>query len=187
MQAGEKPQGLYTLTVPTGGGKTVSSMAFALRHALHNGARRIIYIIPYTSIIEQTQEIFEDIFGADNVVAHYANVEYPVDESGDLSEVDRRRYLAAENWDAPIILTTAVQFFESLFGNRPARCRKLHNIAGSVLEVVYEQTDTSDLRPHECRRISARFCGIPAQRNWTGRRRTESVSCWNTFSNRPTT
>lgn len=148
MQAGEKPQGLYTLTVPTGGGKTVSSMAFALRHALHNGARRIIYIIPYTSIIEQTQEIFEDIFGAENVVAHYANVEYPVDESGDLSEVDRRRYLAAENWDAPIILTTAVQFFESLFGNRPARCRKLHNIAGSVL--IFDEAQMlpiNDLRP----------------------------------------
>lgn len=140
MQAGQKPRGLYTLSVPTGGGKTVSSMAFALCHALCTGARRIIYVIPYTSIIEQTQEVFEKIFGAENIVAHYANVEYPANESGNLNAADQRRYLATENWDAPIILTTAVQFFESLFSNRPARCRKLHNIAGSVL--IFDEAQT---------------------------------------------
>lgn len=133
MKAGKRRKGLYTLTVPTGGGKTVGSMAFALRHALENAQRRIIYVIPYTSIIEQTQAVFEEIFGAENVVAHYANVEYDSDENGDMSARDRRRYLASENWDAPVILTTAVQFFESLFGNRPSCCRKLHNIAGSVI------------------------------------------------------
>lgn len=133
LQAGECPRGIFTLSVPTGGGKTIGSMAFALRHALHTGARRVIYVIPYTSIIEQTQATFEKVFGAENVIAHYANVEYSTDENGALSDEDRRRYLAAENWDAPIILTTAVQFFESLFASRPARCRKLHNIAGSVL------------------------------------------------------
>ena len=121
-------RGLFSLTVPTGGGKTVSSMAFALRHALSNGLRRIIYIIPYTSIIEQTQTVFEEIFGKENVVAHYANVDFGDDENDDSP---RRR--AAENWNAPIILTTAVQFFESLFANRSSRCRKLHNIAQSVL------------------------------------------------------
>ena len=130
LDKGESPPGLFTLTVPTGGGKTVASMAFALRHALRNGFRRILYIIPYTSIIEQTQRVFEDIFGAENVLAHYANVDYKNEEN---SEKPNLHYLATENWDAPIILTTAVQFFESLYGNRSSRCRKLHNIAGSVI------------------------------------------------------
>lgn len=133
MDAAPREKGLYTLTVPTGGGKTVSSMAFALRHALANGQRRIIYVIPYISIIEQTQTVFKQIFGPENVVAHYADVVYRTDENGNLSDRDNRRYLASENWDAPIILTTAVQFFESLFGNRPSKSRKVHNIAGSVI------------------------------------------------------
>ncbi len=137
MDAGDRERGLYTLTVPTGGGKTVGSMAFALRHAIRNGQRRILYVIPYTSIIEQTQRVFEEIFGEENVVAHYANIEYKTDENGDMCDADRRRYLASENWDAPIILTTAVQFFESLFGNRPACCRKLHNIVESV--VIFDE------------------------------------------------
>lgn len=141
-------KGIYTLTVPTGGGKTVSSMAFALRHALTQGCRRIIYIIPYTSIIEQTYAIFEQIFGEENVVAHYANISYPTDENGKLSDVDKKRILATENWDAPIILTTAVQFFESLFSNRSSSCRKLHNIADSVLIFDEAQMIPADtLRP----------------------------------------
>ena len=122
---GEMP-GLFSLTVPTGGGKTIASMAFALKHLLANNMHRIIYVIPYISILEQTQKIFEDVFGAQNVVAHYSNVEFGDDEN------DNRR-LAAENWDAPIILTTSVQFFESLFANKSSRCRKLHNIAKSVI------------------------------------------------------
>ncbi|MFV0350912.1 MAG: CRISPR-associated helicase Cas3' [Oscillospiraceae bacterium] len=130
LNAGSRPKGLYSLTVPTGGGKTVSSMAFALRHALANNRRRIIYVIPYTSIIEQTQQVFEEILGAESVIAHYANVEYSTDESGMPTD---KRYLATENWDAPIIVTTAVQFFESLYGNRSSRCRKLHNMVNSVI------------------------------------------------------
>ncbi|MEG2526719.1 MAG: CRISPR-associated helicase Cas3' [Oscillospiraceae bacterium] len=122
--------GLFTLTVPTGGGKTIGSMAFALRHAIAHGKNRVIYVIPYTSIIEQTQTVFEEIFGAENVVAHYANVDYNTDEYGKITD---SRYLASENWDAPIILTTIVQFFESLYANRSSRCRKLHNIANSVI------------------------------------------------------
>ncbi len=134
MAAGESERGLFSLTVPTGGGKTVASMAFALLHALRNDMARVIYVIPYVSVIEQTQQVFEKIFGMDNVVAHYANVEYAAPENGE--ETDRR-YLAAENWDAPIILTTAVQFFESLYGNKPSRCRKLHNMANSV--VIFDE------------------------------------------------
>lgn len=133
-EKGSLPRGLFTLTVPTGGGKTVSSLAFALRHVLSassgekNTLRRIVYVIPYTSIIEQTQEVFEKIFGAENVVAHYADVDYGEDDG-----IGNRKKLSTENWDAPIILTTAVQFFESLFANRSSKCRKLHNIANSVL------------------------------------------------------
>lgn len=130
LEAGEQDKGLFSLTVPTGGGKTVSSMGFALRHAVKNRLRRVIYIIPYTSIIEQTQQVFETIFGEENVVAHYSGVEYNTDENGIIAD---KRYLSAENWDAPIIITTAVQFFESLYANRSSRCRKLHNIANSVL------------------------------------------------------
>ena len=121
--------GLYTLTVPTGGGKTLSSMAFALKHALRHGMERIIYVIPYQSIIEQTAKVFSDIFGEENVLAHYSNADFYTDDS----EISNRKKLAAENWDAPIIVTTSVQFFESFFSNRSSKCRKLHNVARSVL------------------------------------------------------
>ena len=127
-EKGERDRGLFTLTVPTGGGKTIASMSFAIRHIIKNRMRRIIYVIPYTSIIEQTQKVFESVFGKNNVVAHYSGVEYNNDESG-----SDRRYLATENWDAPIILTTAVQFFESIYGNRTSKCRKIHNIANSTI------------------------------------------------------
>lgn len=136
--------GLYTLTVPTGGGKTVASLAFALTHAVAHGKDRIIYVIPYTSIIDQTAEVFQKILGPENVVEHHAGVETSVPEDN-ADPAMYRKALATENWDAPVIVTTAVQFFESLYGNGPARCRKLHNIANSV--VVFDEAQTLPV-PH---------------------------------------
>ncbi len=124
-------RGLFTLTVPTGGGKTVASMAFALNHAVQHGMDHIIYIIPYTSIIEQTAQVFREIFGEKNVVEHHSNASTEIDEQ--TNSVRYAQIRSTENWDAPVIVTTAVQFFESLYSNLPSKCRKLHSIANSVL------------------------------------------------------
>ena len=109
MDAGCGKKGIYTLTVPTGGGKTVASLAFALRHAVENNLRRIIYVIPYTSIIEQNALVFRDILGENNVIEHHSSAAFDSDE--ETNDAKSRQCLAAENWDAPVIVTTAVQFF----------------------------------------------------------------------------
>lgn len=125
-------QGFYSLTVPTGGGKTLSSLLWAIRHAIHHGLKRIIIAIPYTSIIVQTASLLKKIFGEDNVLEHHSAAD--MDDREDAStKSERMAKLATENWDYPIIVTTNVQLFESMFGNKPSVCRKLHNVVNSVI------------------------------------------------------
>ena len=131
-------KGLYTLTVPTGGGKTVSSLAFALSMAKAQGMSRVVYVIPYTSIVDQTAAVFSQILGEENVLEHHSGADYAVEEGG--SPAAYRKALATENWDAPVVVTTAVQFFESLFAAKSSRCRKLHNLANSVM--IFDEAQT---------------------------------------------
>lgn len=135
LRQGEEERGLYSLTVPTGGGKTVSSLAFALTHAKKHEMQRIIYVIPYTSIIEQNVAVFRKILGEQNVLAHYSNSF--LDSENVKKDYYEKHKLSIENWDAPVIVTTNVQFFESLYSNRVSKCRKLHNIANSV--VIFDE------------------------------------------------
>lgn len=126
------PPGTFTLTVPTGGGKTLSGLAFALRHAAQHSLQRVIFVAPYTSILEQTVKVFRDVLGERNVVEHHSNIDPE-------KETDRNRQ-ACENWDAPVIVTTSVQFFETLYANDKRRCRKLHRIGRSVVFLDEVQT-----------------------------------------------
>ena len=143
MEAGRKPKGVYTLTVPTGGGKTVASLAFALRHAVEHGMQRVIYVIPYTSIIDQNAQVFRDILGSGNVLEHHFGVQFDLSDGAAAEDV--RKALATENWDMPVVVTTAVQFFESLYAARSSRCRKLHNLANSV--IIFDEAQMLPL-PH---------------------------------------
>ncbi|MBW2738567.1 MAG: CRISPR-associated helicase Cas3' [Deltaproteobacteria bacterium] len=125
LRAAEFDPGLFSLTVPTGGGKTLASLAFALNHAKKQGKRRIIYVIPFTSIIEQNAKVFRDMLGDDAVLEHHCN--FLPDDS------DWKTRLATENWDAPVVVTTNVQFFNSFYANKTSKCRKLHNVAESII------------------------------------------------------
>ncbi|GAB4575786.1 MAG: hypothetical protein Kow0077_28990 [Anaerolineae bacterium] len=132
-------QGFFTLTVPTGGGKTLASMAFALNHAVRHNMKRVIYVLPFTSIIEQNADVFRQalgVLGAENVLEHHSNYDWEKNRTAgddETNQIQAKLRLAAENWDIPIVVTTNVQFFESLFASQKSRARKIHNIANSVI------------------------------------------------------
>lgn len=125
IESGKLEPGFFSITVPTGGGKTLSSMAWALEHAVKFNKKRIVFAIPYTSIISQTVQVYREIFGESNVIEHHSNI---YDET-----TSDKSKLSVENWDAPIIVTTNVQLFESLYANRTSKCRKLHNLVNSII------------------------------------------------------
>lgn len=139
--AAQLSPGIFTMTTPTGGGKTLASMMFALRHAVLHGMDRVIVAIPFTSIVEQTASVLKEIFGRENVLEHHSGYDFEADSG----KTALRERLAVQNWDAPIIVTTNVQLLESLYANRPGKCRKLHNVARSVIVLDEAQTIPDEL------------------------------------------
>jgi len=153
-QAPRITSGIYSLTVPTGGGKTLASLAFALEHARAHGKQRVIYAIPFTSIIEQTAQVFREVFPSECVIEHHSNI--------DPAKASPTSHLATENWDAPLVVTTNVQLFESLFAAKTSRCRKLHNLVNSVIVLdEAQQLPPAFLAPiTQCLRLLAQHYGV---------------------------
>lgn len=130
LAAAERPQGLFSLTVPTGGGKTFTSLGFALRHACRHGLRKVFYVVPFSTIIEQTSDVLGEVLGRENVLEHHAEARWREKDDKDTTALQ----LATENWAGfPVVTTTNVQFFESFYAAHTSRCRKLHNVANSVI------------------------------------------------------
>ncbi len=134
LQAAIEPTGFFRLSVPTGGGKTRSSLAFALQHAIRHQLERVIYVVPFLSITTQIANEFREILGAENILEHHSAIKIDSDEGL------TRAKLATENWDAPIVITTSVQFLESLFANKTSKLRKLHRIAKAV--IIFDEAQT---------------------------------------------
>ena len=144
LQKADMAPGFYSLALPTGLGKTLTSVAWALRHAKQNDLKRIIIVLPFVNIIDQTAQVLKGMLGEEWVLEHHSSYNEDEmrarDDEEEYSLVEQRRKLACENWDYPVIVTTTVQFFESLFSNKPSRCRKIHNIAESV--VIFDEVQT---------------------------------------------
>ncbi|MCD1258064.1 CRISPR-associated helicase Cas3' [Paenibacillus athensensis] len=141
LRAADKPPGLFELTLPTGAGKTLIALGFALKHAVeHSQMRRIIFVLPYANIIEQNAAVFREVLGREAVLEHHSNVRHEKDDEDteldkDYAKMSQKLALAADNWDCPVVVTTNVQFFETLFSNKRTRCRKLHNYANSIIVI----------------------------------------------------
>jgi len=145
LSLASEPAGFFRLSAPTGAGKTRSAMAFALSHALGHELQRVISVSPYLTITDQTADVYREIFGEGVILEHHSDANRNDDPDGAQAEEAEWRRLTSQTWDAPIIVTTAVQFFESLFSNKPNACRKLHRIAGSVIVLDEPQTFPSNL------------------------------------------
>ena len=143
LEKASGPPGRFTLTAPTGSGKTLSMLAFALKHAVEHNLRRVVMVIPYLNIIDQTARVYrgtlKPVFGDGYVLEHHSLAGTHGDDGGADGVVESAR-LKAENWDAPVVVTTSVQFLESLFSNRPSACRKLHRLAQSV--ILFDEVQT---------------------------------------------
>lgn len=135
FQKSDQDAEIYLMNMPTGGGKTLASIKFALERAIQKGKKRIIYIIPYNSIIDQTAEELEKLFqGCGEILRHQSTFSYENEEEERKDEdYTKAAKKAAENWDAPLIITTMVQFFHSIYDNKRRKLRKLHNMADSIL------------------------------------------------------
>ncbi len=138
-EAANKPPGVFTLAAPTGAGKTLAMLAFALHHCKVNGLRRIITVLPFLTLIEQTVAVYRRALRPhpEDLLEHHSLAGEVYD---DCEQTSRRLRLLTENWDAPMVVTTSVQFLESLFAHKPSICRKLHRIAGSVILLDEVQT-----------------------------------------------
>ncbi|MBU3917147.1 CRISPR-associated helicase Cas3', partial [bacterium] len=134
------PKGFYSMNLPTGMGKTLASISWALNHAKEHSMKRIIIVLPFINIIDQTSQILKDIFGVEWVLEHHSGNNEDIETIEGINRSKSIQKLACENWDYPIVVTTTVQFFESLFSNKPSRSRKIHNIAESV--VIFDEVQT---------------------------------------------
>lgn len=141
IRKAECAPGFYSLNLPTGMGKTLVSLSWALRHSKANSQKRIIIVLPYINIIDQTANGLKEIFGEELILEHHSGYnETAKDNELAVNKSEKQKQIACENWDFPIIVTTTVQFFESLFSNKPSRCRKVHSIAESV--VIFDEVQS---------------------------------------------
>jgi CRISPR-associated endonuclease/helicase Cas3 len=135
----EKPTGIYTLSIPTGGGKTLASLRFGLNHALKHHKERIIYVVPFTTIIEQNAATVKEILqDQEHILEHHSNVFNELETSGEQEEIERKQALFKDNWEAPVIFTTMVQFLNTIYSKGTRNPRRFHNLTNAV--IIFDET-----------------------------------------------